>query len=41
MRRDTPGMNFESYAAHIKNLRDDLNFDGGKRGKNYTKKVAG
>ena len=31
MRRDTPGMNFESYAARIKNLRDDLNFDGGKK----------
>ena len=31
VRRDTPGMNFESYAARIKNLRDDLNFDGGKK----------
>ena len=31
VRRDTPGMNFESYAARIKNLRDDLTFDGGKK----------
>ena len=31
MIRDTPGMNFESYAARIKNLRDDLNFEGGKK----------
>ena len=31
VRRDTPGMNFESYAARIKNLRDDLNFEGGKK----------
>ena len=31
VRRDTPGMNFESYAARIKNLRDDLNFDGGEK----------
>ena len=31
MRRDTPGMNVENYAAHIKNLKDDLNFDGGKK----------
>ena len=27
VRRDTPGMTFESYAARIKNLRDDLGFD--------------
>ena len=27
VRRDTPGMSFESYAARIKNLRDDLNFE--------------
>ena len=27
MRRDTPGMSFESYAARIKNLRDDLDFE--------------
>ena len=26
VRRDTPGMFFESYAARIKNLRDDLDF---------------
>ena len=31
VRRDTPGMNVENYAAHIKNLKDDLNFDGGKK----------
>ena len=31
MRRDTPGMSFESYAARIKNLKDDLNFDSGKK----------
>ena len=27
VRRDTPGMSFESYAACIKNLRDDLDFE--------------
>ena len=27
VRRDIPGMSFESYAARIKNLRDDLNFE--------------
>ena len=27
VRRDTPGMSFESYAARIKNLRDDLDFE--------------
>ena len=41
VRRDTPGMNFESYAARIKNLRDDLKFDSGKekKGKNIQKRL--
>ena len=38
VRRDTPGMSFENYAARINNLRYDLDFDCNKKQEKVTQK---